>query len=140
RQAPLEFPLHCFSYGEQSAAEPFWLQHQESPGRRGCAQSNPAAAARDCAAAPGGDTRGMGHRDSSEKFGGESAVRSADGGFFAVVEGVTFTQTNSEKAREDAAPAGKTVARDGATLGVKAALFALQCYKAYLSVLFAGSC
>jgi uncharacterized protein len=26
------------------------------------------------------------------------------------------------------------------TIGVKAALFALRCYKAYLSVLFAGSC
>jgi putative membrane protein insertion efficiency factor len=28
----------------------------------------------------------------------------------------------------------------GVTLGVRAALFALRCYKAYLSVLFAGTC
>lgn len=36
------------------------------------------------------------------------------------------------------APARETTARK--TVGVRAALFALNCYKAYLSVFFAGSC
>ena len=101
----------------------------------------------------------MGHRDSSEKFGRESAVRGADGGFFGVAEGVKFAESNSEKdaglkpgryngegtdlkighhnGGEDAALKG------GATFNsfaVRTALFALRCYKAYLSILFAGSC
>src|SRR5262249_51458790 len=97
-----------------SAAEPVWLQHQEGSWRSGCAQSNPAAGARDRAAAPGGDTRGMGHRDPSEKFGSESAVCGVDCGF--------------------------STAAERKSVGVRAALFALRCYKAYLSTLFAGSC
>ena len=54
----------------------------------------------------------MGHRHPSEEFGGESAVRGVDGGL---------------------SPAADSVA-------VRTALFALRCYKAYLSILFAGSC
>lgn len=54
----------------------------------------------------------MGHRHPSKDFGSEGAVRGADGGF---------------------SPAPKNVA-------VRVALFALRCYKAYLSVLFLGSC
>jgi uncharacterized protein len=61
----------------------------------------------------------MGHRHSSEEFGGESAVRSADGGFSAPAETVNVPEHS---------------------IPVRAALFALRCYKAYLSVLFAGSC
>ncbi len=60
----------------------------------------------------------MGHRDSSEEFGGESAIRGADGRLSAPSE--TVMRTHS--------------------ILVRAALFALRCYKAYLSVLFAGSC
>lgn len=61
----------------------------------------------------------MGHRHPSEEFGGEGAVRGADGGFS------TTAQPQSLMARG---------------VAVRAALFALRCYKAYLSVLFAGSC
>jgi putative membrane protein insertion efficiency factor len=61
----------------------------------------------------------MGHRHPSEEFGGEGAVRGADGGFS------TAAQPQSLMAR---------------SVAVRAALFALRCYKAYLSVLFAGSC
>ena len=61
----------------------------------------------------------MGHRHSSEKFGGESAARRADGGLSAPSENVIVPEPS---------------------IPVRAALFALRCYKAYLSVLFAGSC
>jgi uncharacterized protein len=61
----------------------------------------------------------MGHRHSSEEFGGENAVRSADGGFSAPPENVNVPEHS---------------------IPVRTALFALRCYKAYLSVLFAGSC
>jgi len=112
----------------------------------------------------------MGHRDSSEKFGGESAVRGADGGFFAVVEDVSGETLHSPN--QDGGLRGKSHKvkgtdlkighyngeekdaalplpvvqgkKGGATFNssvpVRAALFALRCYKAYLSVLFAGSC
>ena len=66
----------------------------------------------------------MGHRHSSEEFCSENAVRGADGGLSPACENV-------------APPFG---AAPGATFPVRAALFALRCYKAYLSVLFAGSC
>lgn len=66
----------------------------------------------------------MGHRHSSEEFCSESAVRDADGGLSPASENV-------------APPFG---AAPGVTFPVRAALFALRCYKAYLSVLFAGSC
>lgn len=44
----------------------------------------------------------------------------------------------AEMGRSSAAPLRETSARK--TVGVRAALFALNCYKAYLSVFFAGSC
>jgi len=56
----------------------------------------------------------MGHRNSSEEFCSESAVRGADDGFSAAAK--------------------------PKSLAVGVALFALRCYKAYLSVLIAGSC
>ena len=59
----------------------------------------------------------MGHRHPSEEFSSEGAVRGADGGFSAAAESL--------------------MARG---VAVRAALFALRGYKAYLSVLFAGSC
>ncbi len=54
----------------------------------------------------------MGHRHPPKEFGSESAVPGANSGFPAAAQ----------------------------TVAVRAALFALRCYKAYLSVLFAGSC
>lgn len=54
----------------------------------------------------------MGHRHPSEEFGSEGVVRGAGGGF---------------------SPSPQNVA-------VRFALFSLRCYKAYLSILFAGSC
>jgi len=54
----------------------------------------------------------MGHRHPPEEFGSEGAVRGVGGGFSAAAQ----------------------------TIAVRSALFALRCYKAYLSVLFAGSC
>jgi putative membrane protein insertion efficiency factor len=61
----------------------------------------------------------MGHRHTPEEFGGEGAVRRADGGFAAAPE-----------ERVTAAP----------SIFVRMALLALRFYKAYLSILFAGSC
>jgi putative membrane protein insertion efficiency factor len=61
----------------------------------------------------------MGHRHSPEEFGGASGVRGADDGFVAAAE--------------------KRVTADR-SIPVRVALLALRFYKAYLSILFAGSC
>jgi putative membrane protein insertion efficiency factor len=61
----------------------------------------------------------MGHRHTPEEFGGARGVSGADGGF--------------------AAPAEKRVSVER-SITVRAALLALRFYKAYLSILFAGSC
>jgi len=60
----------------------------------------------------------MGHRYSSEEFCSEGAVRNVGNGFSSASEKPVRTQRAA----------------------VRAALFALRCYKAYFSVLFAGSC
>jgi hypothetical protein len=72
----------------------------------------------------------MGHRHTPEECRGQSAVCSADGGFAAVGE-----ERIAEAGR--ASPAPTNAERHA---GVRAALFALRFYKAYLSILFAGSC
>jgi uncharacterized protein len=61
----------------------------------------------------------MGHRHSPKEFSGARGVCSADGGF--------------------ATPAEERVAAEH-SIPVRAALLALRFYKAYLSILFAGSC
>src|SRR4029077_8899829 len=86
RKAPFKFPLYSFSSRQRTAAEPFRIQHQEGPGRRGSAQSYPAALARGSALPPAGDTRRMGHRHTPEELGGARGVCGADGGFAAPVE------------------------------------------------------
>jgi putative membrane protein insertion efficiency factor len=61
----------------------------------------------------------MGHRHSPEEFGSTRGVCGADIGLVARVEERVMTEKS---------------------FPVRAALFALRFYKAYLSVLFAGSC
>jgi len=61
----------------------------------------------------------MGHRHSPEEFGSARGVCGADSGFVALVEERVMTDKS---------------------IPVRAALLALRFYKAYLSVLFAGSC
>jgi len=61
----------------------------------------------------------MGHRHTSEEFGGARGVCGADGGFIA--------------------PAEERVAAER-SIPVRVALLALRFYKGYLSILFAGSC
>jgi putative membrane protein insertion efficiency factor len=74
----------------------------------------------------------MGHRHTPEEHRGEREVCGADGGFAA--------------AAEERAPIPQVRARTivptqtQQKAGVKAALLALRFYKAYLSILFAGSC
>jgi putative membrane protein insertion efficiency factor len=68
----------------------------------------------------------MGHRHTPEEHGGTRGVCGADGGFVAVVE-ESAERENVEK-------------HSVASLQVRAALLALRFYKAYLSILFAGSC
>ena len=81
----------------------------------------------------------MGHRHSSEAECGHGAASGADRGFSASAEGAVNSSSVSK--REGQAPPlqtlGGTVER---SFGVRAALFALSFYKAYLSVLFAGTC
>src|SRR5437660_5431911 len=61
----------------------------------------------------------MGHRHTPEEFRGASGVCSADGGFAALAEERISVKHS---------------------IPVRTALFALRFYKAYLSILFAGSC
>jgi uncharacterized protein len=61
----------------------------------------------------------MGHRYTPEELGGAGGVCGADGGF--------------------ASPAEERI-KAGRSIPVRGALFALRFYKAYLSILFAGSC
>jgi putative membrane protein insertion efficiency factor len=88
----------------------------------------------------------MGHRHSPEEHGGESAVHDAGTGFVAgAEEAVNSKRDNSavEAGGLTNAPAsggGRYKSPTQKGLGVRAALFALDCYKAYLSVLFAGTC
>jgi putative membrane protein insertion efficiency factor len=65
----------------------------------------------------------MGHRHSSEAECGHGAASRADGGFSAAVEGTVNSYSAVQRG-----------------FGVRVALFALSFYKAYLSVIFAGTC
>ena len=79
-----------------------------------------------------GDACGMGHRHTSETQSGEGAVCCVDGG---------FAETDSQRAGGHVEHSGiPDHSRGQSSFGVKAALFALRFYKAYLSLLFAGNC
>jgi putative membrane protein insertion efficiency factor len=93
----------------------------------------------------------MGHRHSPEEVGRAGRVCACDGGFVAAggESGVEMARAPRESnlpiAAQFAAPlpggTDKSVcATRGRGFGVTAALFALRFYKAYLSLLFAGSC
>ena len=97
----------------------------------------------------------MGHRHTSEEFGDPRGVRGADRGFVAAAEervGAHFSATSpaamdtGEKDGLKSAPtqivatAVAPARIDERSIPVRAALLALRFYKAYLSVLFAGSC
>ena len=70
----------------------------------------------------------MGHRDSPEEFCGADAVACVDAGSSAAAEGSVTAEANSVSTAQQYSWA------------VRAALFALNCYKSYLSPWFAGSC
>lgn len=80
----------------------------------------------------------MGHRHPPEEFRSESAVRGADGGLSPASENVApgFSPASDATARDHAALKGDATK----SVAVRLALFAIRCYKAYLSILFAGSC
>jgi putative membrane protein insertion efficiency factor len=85
----------------------------------------------------------MGHRHTSEERGGARAVWNADGGSAAAAaERVRALHIGAPHsfafAQDKAAPLQRSDARRG--IGLRVALFALRFYKAYLSILFAGSC
>jgi putative membrane protein insertion efficiency factor len=74
----------------------------------------------------------MGHRHTPEEFGGASGVCGADRGSVAsVAKPAERQQVGSETVLSPDSPR---------SWPVQSALFALRFYKAYLSVLFAGSC
>jgi putative membrane protein insertion efficiency factor len=72
----------------------------------------------------------MGHRHTPEELGGTHGICGADGGLAAAV---------AERLNEDGQPKLSAQTQWQSPL-VKAALFALRFYKAYLSILFAGNC
>ena len=69
----------------------------------------------------------MGHRHSPEAFRRESALCGPDGGVPSPVAEPVNTVANESQ-------------REAKSAAVRAALFALDFYKAYLSALFAGTC
>jgi putative membrane protein insertion efficiency factor len=73
----------------------------------------------------------MGHRHTPEERGSARAIRNAEGGFAAPVEG--------QQPDEQATVGARTIAPLQGW-PTRIALLALRIYKAYLSVLFAGSC
>jgi len=91
----------------------------------------------------------MGFRHTPESERGQCGVCCAGERSGAAAEGLTVESRHAES-EENATglPTGSGQVAPGttfgtnqrATIGVKAALFALRCYKAYLSVLVAGSC
>jgi uncharacterized protein len=76
----------------------------------------------------------MGHRHSSEAECGHGADAGVDGGFSASAERVVIEPFSDE----EKAPASEVGRYRG--WAVRAALFALSFYKAYLSMIFAGTC
>jgi len=97
----------------------------------------------------------MGHRHTPEEFGGARAVCSADGGFVASPEERVGAHSSAPSvATMDAGDEGGLKSAptqiaatqiapaqiEDRSIPVRAALFALRFYKAYLSILFAGSC
>lgn len=81
----------------------------------------------------------MGHRHSSEAVCGHGADAGVDGGFAAGVEGAV-NLVSPVKREEQAPPLQMHRPAGERSFAVRAALFALSFYKAYLSVLFAGTC
>lgn len=89
----------------------------------------------------------MGHRHTPEEQGGECAVCATGGGPAAAAgESVENLPAGAQSFEAPFVPQGKHAAplhgRVGHAqrIGVRAALFALRFYKAYLSLLLAGSC
>jgi uncharacterized protein len=88
----------------------------------------------------------MGHRHSPEEFRGEDAAARIGGGLFAPVEApVKVLPDSCEQAPPSEGSRSTTgvnfvSATQNHSWGVHAALFALDCYKSYLSVWFAGTC
>jgi len=70
----------------------------------------------------------MGHRHSPEDLCSADTVTRVDAASFAAAERSVTTETNSVSATRTH------------SWGVRTALFALNCYKSYLSPWFAGSC
>jgi len=84
----------------------------------------------------------MGHRDSSKEQRGAGGVCGIDGGFGEIVEerlNAAMNTNGHHGAMEKEGDRLKSVPQ-AQSVAVKAALAALRIYKAYLSVLFAGSC
>jgi putative membrane protein insertion efficiency factor len=81
----------------------------------------------------------MGHRHSSKAVCGHGADAGVDSGFSSTPEG--FVKFSSTTEREGQAPPlqGSHVTGER-SFGVRVALFALSFYKAYLSLIFAGTC
>jgi len=81
----------------------------------------------------------MGHRHTSEAECGHGAASGADGGFSSPAEG-TVNNSSATRREEQAPPLQQLGPAAEKSFGVRAALFALSFYKAYLSIIFAGTC
>ncbi len=87
----------------------------------------------------------MGHRHTPKEFGGEGAICSTDGGFSAAAAWHVGAHSRAlAAATERAGDKGESglcpTKMENLSVPVRMALFALRFYKAYSSMLFAGSC
>src|SRR6266571_3388677 len=90
----------------------------------------------------------MGHRHTPQEFRDTRRVCGADSGFAAATEervmqscaGAQVATASSSGGSEQTGGASPAPTNAGAQAGVRVALLALRFYKAYLSILFAGSC
>lgn len=82
----------------------------------------------------------MGHRHSPEELGRADTITRVDAGSFAAAEGSVKTLPNSSDAPASEGRRYTIGTRHHYSWGVRTVLFALNCYKSYLSPWFAGSC
>ncbi|PYU50195.1 MAG: membrane protein insertion efficiency factor YidD [Acidobacteria bacterium] len=82
----------------------------------------------------------MGHRHSPEEFGGVRGVCGADRGFAACAEERVIHSCEVASGTSPDSSLDTVPTQERTSTGVRAALFAVRFYKAYLSILFAGSC
>jgi putative membrane protein insertion efficiency factor len=108
------------------------MEHQKGAGKRGPAQPNPAAPARNSEIASRGDSSGMGHCHTPAQLGGDGAVPGAGGRAF---EAAAARGAGARSRREIAVLNGRA-----RSIGAWVLLGFVRVYIVFLSPFFGGAC